>query len=387
VLKSLTVVLAAAVAAGAGLFDAHPGASDVTVHEWGTFTSIAGEDGGAIPWLPLDGPSDLPCFVERSYPVSPKGALFARVRMETPVLYFYSPGETTLDVRVGFRQGFITEHFPAGALKPETVAPSKLIEPGFASEISWRGVRILPGAAPAFRTEEDDSHYYAARATDAASIAVSNETERFLFYRGVGDFALPVTAKVTTGDAIVVNTIGSGEVPAMMRFENRGGRIGYAVQDAPSREVTFPRPELNQDLDATKAALGTMLEAQGLYPPEAHAMIETWRDSWFTEGSRLFYVVPRQTVDTILPLRISPRPDRIARVFVGRLELATEATLTEIRTAAAGGDNRALQKYERFLMPFGERVLARTADSLEASQLRSRLENFTPAFGKAPSCQ
>src|SRR4029077_3205441 len=38
--------------------------SDLTVHEWGTFTSIAGNDGQAVRWLPLSGPSDLPSFVE-----------------------------------------------------------------------------------------------------------------------------------------------------------------------------------------------------------------------------------------------------------------------------------------------------------------------------------
>ena len=35
----------------------------LVVHEWGTFTSIAGVDGAAIQWRPLSGPSDLPCFV------------------------------------------------------------------------------------------------------------------------------------------------------------------------------------------------------------------------------------------------------------------------------------------------------------------------------------
>ena len=54
------------------------------LHEWGTFTSIAGADGMAVEWLPQAGPTDLPCFVERNRcngKFSP-----ATVRMETPVL-------------------------------------------------------------------------------------------------------------------------------------------------------------------------------------------------------------------------------------------------------------------------------------------------------------
>jgi len=42
---------------------------DLTVHEWGTFTAIAGKDGRAAEWLPLGFPrypasTDLPQFVE-----------------------------------------------------------------------------------------------------------------------------------------------------------------------------------------------------------------------------------------------------------------------------------------------------------------------------------
>src|SRR5438309_1054992 len=38
--------------------------SGLTAHEWGTFTSIAGNDGQAAEWLPLSGSTDLPGFVK-----------------------------------------------------------------------------------------------------------------------------------------------------------------------------------------------------------------------------------------------------------------------------------------------------------------------------------
>src|SRR5437870_8014867 len=40
-----------------------PGENRLVVHEWGTFTSIAGKDGIALEWRPLNGLSDLPKFV------------------------------------------------------------------------------------------------------------------------------------------------------------------------------------------------------------------------------------------------------------------------------------------------------------------------------------
>jgi len=80
-------------------------------------------------------------------------------------------------------------------------------------------------------------------------------------------------------------------------------------------------------------------------------MVETWKDSWFEEGSRLIYVVPRSFVDNILPLTIDPAPGQMVRVFVGRLEIVTPATAMAVKTAVAHNDEATLDKYSRFLEP------------------------------------
>jgi hypothetical protein len=77
-------------------------------------------------------------------------------------------------------------------------------------------------------------------------------------------------------------------------------------------------------------------------------MIETWRQSWFEEGSRLFYIVPDRFLNTILPLTINPAPSQTVRVFVGRLELFSPATTRAMEKILATHDIIALQKYNRF---------------------------------------
>jgi hypothetical protein len=62
---------------------------DLTVHEWGTFTSVAGEDGSAVDWDALGCKDDLPGFVNDFGYRGFKWQLTGTVRMETPVLYFY----------------------------------------------------------------------------------------------------------------------------------------------------------------------------------------------------------------------------------------------------------------------------------------------------------
>jgi hypothetical protein len=78
---------------------------DLTVHEWGTFTSIADKDGRAAEWSPLNlqpfpPPIDLPQFVERINGVDFKLGLSGTIRMETPVLYVYAPRDVTVLARV-----------------------------------------------------------------------------------------------------------------------------------------------------------------------------------------------------------------------------------------------------------------------------------------------
>jgi hypothetical protein len=94
---------------------------------------------------------------------------------------------------------------------------------------------------------------------------------------------------------------------------------------------------------------------------EAAAMIQTWRDSWFEEGLRVLYLLPRQTTDRILPITITPQPTQLTRVMVGRAEIIAPEMQQEIlaalaRFASPVAAERAaavytVQKYGRFAEP------------------------------------
>src|SRR5437764_11839344 len=86
-----------------------PPTSDLIAHEWGTFTSVAGENGQPVSWAALSAPSDLPCFVYRLSAQCVKCNARSTVRMETPVLYFYGPRPATVSVHVELPSGVITE--------------------------------------------------------------------------------------------------------------------------------------------------------------------------------------------------------------------------------------------------------------------------------------
>ncbi len=404
--------------------------NNLTVHEWGTFTSVAGQDGLSVEWDTLGCKDDLPGFVNGVGYRGFKFGLAGTVRMETPVMYFYSPREIVANVQVRFPFGLITEWYPKGnneiyeskslmdrmsvSMKsrlyadnavyetknlmdaPPAGLDSSLVRLGpsrngldtslrqLMGSIGWSGIKIQPGTTPDYPLESRPSRYYAARATDAAPITVGDQHEKFLFYRGVGRLQVPLTARLAGDGAVTVGNRGTDQIPAAILFENREGHLGFRSVGAVSDTVTIQRPSLDGSFSQLLADLEATLVSQGLFPREAQAMVETWRDSWFEEGSRLIYIVPSHAIDAILPLRVEPAASQTARVFVGRIELITPETKQSVEQAIAKGDWSALGRYTRFLGPIIKRISAE--GSAKADQIE-QLRRNSQALGSVGRCQ
>jgi hypothetical protein len=337
-------------------------APDLTAHEWGTFTAIAGKDGRAVEWLPLGLPrfppsTDLPQFVEHINGVNFKLGLRGTIRMETPVLYFYSQRDLILSAKVSFAKGLITEWYPhADRVQPAGVlTDASLNRLSVDGSIGWNDVAVSPNLAVEFPTEVQPNRYYAARETASSPLRVQTsageQREKFLFYRGVSASPVPLSARLTSDGRLLVKSLNGDEIPNAILFERRGDRVGYRLTGALTDETTVDPPVLTGSVDSLYGDLEEILVGQGLYRDEARAMIETWKDSWFEEGSRLIYIVPSGFIDKVLPLAIDPAPGQIVRVFVGRLEIVTPATAMAVRTALAHKDEATLDKYSRFLEP------------------------------------
>ena len=342
----------------------------LVAHEWGTFTSVAGEDGRAVQWLPHAGPPDLPEFIGRIN-CSLKGALLGTMRMETPVIYFYAPRAMTVNVRVKFRQGVITEWFPRPAGMSDDI-----INNAFRGDINWSNVKVRPGATETFPTERTKNHYYVARETDAAPLQVGSDNERFLFYRGVGRIPPPIEASVTSNGQIIVSHTRGDALGDMILFENRDGATAFTAQHTTSARAAFNALEPEGEGMSPRMHLQKTLVAHGLYPKEAKAMVESWQGSWFEQGTRLFYVISGDAVDAILPLQIDPKPVEVKRVFVGRIEIPTPATLAEVKTALEKRDQVKLAQYGRFLDPIGKQLVS-SLPSAERVAMGRRLESAT----------
>lgn len=352
------------------------------VHEWGTFTMVIDSDGKQLEWFRPLLTEPLPAFVHTAGRVK-TSVLDYSVRMETPVLYFHTQQSYVASVAVAFGKdidGQLTEWFP----QADTT-----------EGLRWPRVEIDPGDHGPFPLELGGDHYYAARGTRAAGIRVpvegGVEREHFLFYRGLANFSLPLRV-VQSGSEVQITNEGDAAHSHAFWYERRGERATLIDLGAlaPGSVVPLDRSKCELSPRVSIASLEEALVLDGLYRDEARAMIETWRKRWFGEGSRLLFTLPRQRIDALLPLTITPTPDRIERVFVGRYEIVTPELHDEILAFAqrlergevgAPGLEAARQRYERV----GYAVMRRSAMDLAERESPLAERRFQAAWKFAES--
>lgn len=342
----------------------------LVVHEWGTFTSLQDESGRTVGGINTDDepvpqfvhtlghgvllkPTDLPNTLVKGYPsLHPDVTL----RLETPVMYFYPADDTErqVTVRATFRGGWLTEYYPSA----QTEAPGFLVkrplggtaigglDSSTEGALVWQDLRVgTTGQGP--RTHEEV--WLAPRRVRAATVSTpAGESEKYLFYRGVGHVEAPLRT-VISGDWLKIATGSSGQFhrqwvsDAWLADIRQDGtcafrRIGRIALGGPA--VTVQARFDAQDYSAhsmgqLRHAMHEALVADGLFDDEATAMLDTWQAAYFgSAGLRLFYMVPQAWTDHVLPLEFSRDVD-LTRVMIGRIELITPKQRQLLRQLAA----------------------------------------------------
>lgn len=368
-LRPLAVALFAATLAWFPVRSAAALAGDpLVVHEWGTFTCLQDDDGRELAGVNIDD-EPVPKFVHDLSPYLlnqplltsehwlyrqkqvPRSHPQVTMRLETPVIYFYPPADRatplTVSVDVRFRGGWLSEFYPDAKADAPGLRENSFdfgnLTPQTVGSLAWTDLSVGTSAAG---PETDEHVWLAPRKVDAASVTTpKGESEKYLFYRGVGNLRAPLRV-VRTRDKD--KNKDAGKLSLYANFE------GVAARDKPLTihrlwladirengtkfraydpvEVTgdpFAKvAELDanltgarQGLDALKKEMHAALVAAGLYEKEATAMLSTWDRAYFqSPGIRLFFVVPREWTDHVLPLSLS-EPAKVERVMMGRIEL------------------------------------------------------------------
>ncbi len=382
-------------------------ASPYTLHEWGTFTTVSGSDGRLLSGLERE-EEPLPTSVQsldQLYAVnvrSPfsKGWSIDRelqnvtVKMETPVIYFYTEQPMHASVKVGFHGGSISQWFPprtSGEIAPDpgvklpkanarelpTVRPVNFAS-NYEGSIAW-DIDIIPSSAAdqslMFRGDENPTWLYP-RMTDSALVRTKDgSTEKYLFYRGLGNFVPAVSFTTSENGNIVVHNNSKQAMPAMMLFNHEPGglkdgtyrgpkvstlRVGpVAAGDSKTIALTSLLPQEKWQKSVYQE-MSQLLQDQGLFRKEADAMVQTWWKSYFSHpGLRAFWIVPQESLEAVLPLAVVPAPEKSVRVMVGRSEILTQEFEKQLAQAFKGATEEGRQNpwaQDRFFQPYAKRV-------------------------------
>lgn len=356
----------------------NPPRHDYEIHEWGTFTSVQSSDGRYLDGLHHEEES-LPAFVHQfqyagvgadaysTYRPS-KGIRVASIpepvnqKLETPVLYFHTDRARTIDIQVGFPDGYVTEWYPQAVdwspRATKTCPTGRGVERCYTDqqrreagldtlgdgEIRWK-VDVTNEPKEVISVSPDDIWAPSREVPRAAWVTAKGEHEKFIFYRGIGRFKPEVrVTSEAVGEAknrFSVANHSEESVPALFYLNVRanGGTLkemGPLEPDSTTEfEATIDVESDSMDAFVERAqyAVGEALVETGLTGKEARAMVDTWEDSYFRrKGHRILYIVPRSWTDALLPIEIEPKPDRLVRTLVGRIDLLTprrEAAMVE----------------------------------------------------------
>jgi hypothetical protein len=379
--------------------------------------------GGSAP--PTASPPGAPQCERDKTPLFKEGR-WDCVKMETPVTYFYSDKPLQVKASVEFPRGVLTQWYPsvvgsypaAGDLLPAGGAKARVCSDVFGKMgaanglLDWGTLDVLPrdanveGALPP--APLDRYTWSFARQVAANPVrASSGQLEKFLFYRGVGDFSLPVRVTAQAGGELTLqNLIGDaiGPVFFLNVTPDRGAFTSAHAGITPAGTIHGAIPslagasEVNAYADALARSVRTALDEAGLFDDEATAMVNTWKRQWFrTPGARLLYIAPQSWTDRSIPLSIDPKPDSSKRVMVIRVEIVTPeleaADQAALRDMASPATTPKARAYFKSLGRFAEPRLRRAltllgrpayAEPLLAETIASNHTTHTPTAGTAP---
>ena len=382
-----------------GAQTANPTTPNLIIHEWGTFTSCQDENGNALGSINTDD-EPLPPFVHDLLPglINVSGPLLqdtkggipncdpdVTMRLETPVLYFYPQGNSapkSVDIAVQFHGGWLSQYYPeASVTAPGLWANQARNQIGHITAdtvgmLEWQNTKL--NASPG-GPQTDDYVWTSPRHVRASYVQTpAGETERFLFYRGVGHLDSPlriiqigsllqIEAQPTQNGVPAVATIPELWLADFKSGYKNDGQCAFRVITnvhlangnssalvlMPAMPATFADSDYSTaNVDLLRKSMHDSLVAAGLYSDEADALLNTWRLSYFRSGGeRVFFIVPQSWTDRVLPLQIQPAAD-ITRVMVGRIELVTpeqRALLNKMATMPADSSdfNQLLEDYNQ----------------------------------------
>jgi hypothetical protein len=343
----LWIVLPAVVFAGIGMICMSPGLAveepvkkGLEVHEWGVFAvhddlELANADMRA-EW------AALPKFffgqmAGRELPIyQPKvGRIFK------PVVFFHAKEPLAVEVRVDFPGGAPAVWWPG------TVYPSRPIDEcpdnGKKKEtyrhLEWHVQLKDPAKGPKVKAQPpavEKGHWIetlrAVKADDVLCERVGFrliegdlptpqlERERFIYYDGLVPIGKRVALTVEK-DKVSVASHAKHPIYDVTAVDRRSpdrtlvARLDKLEAGAKPTPLEFSEVDAKEWPQAGVEMLTRQLKDTSLFEDEARALADVWKQEFFqAEGLTLFFRLPQEEYEKLLPIKLKPRAEKLVRV-------------------------------------------------------------------------
>jgi len=300
----------------------------LTVHEWGVVSVYSDIDLANADRR--DEWAQLPKFVYGQV----DGRRIPRqfVGVNVPVIYFHAAQPLSVSVRVDFPKGKPAVWWPAN--NPNVDGLQKL--PGAVNALLWNVQLKASNAAQVKEKELPKGHWMQAlRAVQAEDVLVFGddqsgrgrvevpyEKERFIYYDGLIPAPKGLTIQVD-GDKISLKSHARHallDVTVVDLRNIRKIRTAVIARFDPEGEIKevklAERDQTKWPADGISELVGQLKDA-GLNEDEARSLADIWRKTFFeTEGVGVFYRLPQEVYDQLLPLTVKPKPEKTVRTLL-----------------------------------------------------------------------
>jgi hypothetical protein len=345
VLSAAVVAWVCMIALSTGLTVEEPICKGLEVHEWGVFgvnddRELANADMRA-EW------AALPKFVfgqtvGRNLPINQ----LQNYTVLKPVVFLHSPQPLALEIRVDF---------PGGAPAvwwPRTVYPAQELDlcPGDGTKkvafrhLEWHVEVKEPPKGQKSNAQPltvDKGHWIETlRAVKADDVFTKTndgeyrgfikegkglpdsqyERERFIYYDGLAPIGKRLAVTVEKNTVSVANRVKHSlfDVTVVDRRtpdHTRVARLAKLEAGDKATELDFAEVGSKEWPEAGLVMLTKQLTDAGLFEDEARSLVDVWKKDFFqADGLTLFFRLPQEEYEKLLPMKLKPRPEKLVRV-------------------------------------------------------------------------
>jgi hypothetical protein len=218
------------------------------------------------------------------------------------------------------------------------------------------------------------------------------ERERFIYYDGLVPIGKRVAVTVEKDMVLVASRVKHAvfDVTVVDRRTPDHTRVARLVKleaGAKATELEFTDVDVKEWPEAGLVTLTKQLKDAGLFEDEAKSLVEVWKKDFFqADGLTLFFRLPQEEYENLLPMKLKPRPEKLVRVGLvlhPHCEPDFAERVANLARDLGSRDFEARERAQKRLEEMGRAAfvhLKRLRETIKSPEAQRRLDELLAGF-------